>query len=337
MWRTSVGAVWVLVALSAPAIAQQQLQGPEVSAKAYEITDEYRLPKGAGTFRVEGSRLYDSWFLTTGSLEFEPGSELVFSENAVSRGNLFILAQSIVSLDPERPGRISFVRNVPQLPGDRGTAPAGEDKGGVEGETGGSGQNGESGQRGFMGVGGPNLTVVVEDLTTPLVVDLKGGAGGPGGKGQDGGRGGGGGYGNPASATMIGCKRGAGDGATGGRGGNGGVGGIGGSGGPGGTLTLITDTARYALTTAAVRLDVSGGEGGAPGNGGDSGRGGPGGRKGSPALPYCKDDGNNGNPGASGSGGPRGDSGATGSPGSYYAGSLSTADLTRVIRAESPP
>src|SRR5439155_31455 len=104
----------------------------------------------------------NSWFLSAERIVFEPNAKLVFSKDAVAaRGNLFILAREITSLDQEHPGQISWEKpSAPGAPGQPGSAAAGASNNQSEGAPGGRGADGQPGSTGERGHDAPSLTVI---------------------------------------------------------------------------------------------------------------------------------------------------------------------------------
>ena len=303
----------------------------ELNTKVYNV-ELLRLPPTEGVIQVTGDRVWESFFLSAERIEFEPGATLTFSSDAIAqRGNLYIMANEIVSLDQSNPGTITCAAEPLAVPPDRGSAPG---AGGYPGDerAGNPGAAGGVGNQGYSGADGPHLTMVVGTPTSPLIVELAGQPGGQGGRGETGGRGGVGGNGRQASQSAFDCKRGAGDGGQGGRGGDGGAGGTGGAGGDGGTFLLVTSEEELALASSLYRVRLAPGVGGASGAPGNPGPGGDGGRGGRENLPYCRGNGANGQPGQPGGFGSQGATGPAGQPGDYIIGGLSADDLAHVLQ-----
>lgn len=322
--------------IPAPAYAEDEaspaeLGEVELNTQVYNV-ESLRLPPTDGVERISGDRVWDSFFISAERIEFEPGATLTFSSDAIAqRGNLYIMANEIVSLDQSDPGTITWAANPLAVPPDRGNAAS---AGGYPGDErlGSPGASGGAGNRGYSGTDGPSLTMVVGNPTSPIIVELAGQPGGQGGRGETGGRGGVGGNGRSASQSAVDCKRGAGDGARGGTGGNGGSGGTGGTGGDGGTFVLVTSEDELALATTLLRVRLGQGVGGAGGVAGNPGPGGDGGRGGAQQLPYCRGNGANGQPGQPGGAGGQGATGTAGQPGDFIIGGLSTDDLAQVLQ-----
>lgn len=329
-----ISAAMLSLFLSTPGSTQEdpvELGDVELGTEVYNV-ESARLPATDGVLTVSGDRLWNSFFVSAERIEFEPGAKLIFSPDAIAqRGNLFILANEVVSQSEENPGTITWTASPLATPPDRGSAPS---AGGYPGDenTGNAGPAGGQGNKGYAGASAPTLTMVVGEPSSPVIVDLAGQAGGRGGKGEDGGRGGVGGNGRQGSQSAFDCKRGAGDGGRGGVGGTGGPGGPGGSGGNGGTFKLVTDKENLALASSLYRVRLSPGSGGPGGNPGDGGPGGDGGQGGKENLPYCRGNGANGQPGAPGQTGSAGGTGPQGQPGDYIVGGISTNDLQRVLQ-----
>lgn len=321
------------VVVTTSAYPQQQpknLDAPTLNTVIYNVS-ELRLPPPAGVLRISGERRWDGFFLSAEKIEFEPNSKLILTQRAMSqRGQVFILAKDVTSLSQEAPGIITWEEPPLGVPPDRGNAPGApggrpDDTGGVGGPT------GEPGHPGVRGNDGPVLTLVVGKISNPVVIDVSGQSGGQGGPGQIGGRGGTGGNGHPASQNCCNCNRGAGNGAAGGPGGRGGKGGPGGLGGNGGTLTLVTSSDNYPVATRLLRADLSPGNGGGGGQGGQGGPGGDGGSGGQESRPWCRGNGSQGGTGGRGGAGDPGEPGLQGRGGDFLVGSLSVADLDKVL------
>lgn len=323
-----------LVLSSSPIMAQEEpveIGQVEAGTEVYNV-ESLRPPPTNGVLKISGEKIWNSFLISAERIEFEPGSKLIFSSDAIAmRGNLFILSNEIVSLSEESPGTISWAAPPLSTPPDRGSAPS---AGGYPGDeqTGNPGPNGGSGNQGYPGASGPTLTMVIGKPSSPVVIDLSGQLGGYGGKGEDGGRGGVGGNGRQGSQGGFGCLSGAGDGGRGGPGGQGGPGGVGGTGGSGGTFKLITSQENLPLASSVFRVRLSPGQGGESGNPGNGGPGGDGGQGGKESLPYCRGNGSNGQPGAPGHTGSAGATGAPGQPGDYIIGGISVDDLKRVLQ-----
>ena len=295
-----------------------------------ELGESVKIAKDAGLlgadedFVVQGVKRFDGWFLKANRLVFEPGSQLIFSQEAQNRRNsFFVVAREIVIKDQNSPGLITWERGsspvVSDNPGQAGTGAHAQN----DDLPGGPGNPGQPGQPGHSGKDAPNLTVfVLSPPTSALTIDFKGQDGGKGGKGQKGGDGGNGAKGHPASAALVGCKRGAGNGGDGGSGGSGGIGGVGGRGGTGGSVMLVSLADRLPTITQHFRVLVTGGDGGVGGDGGNGGNGGQGGSGGQEARPNCVGDGSSGNPGAQGPNGPEGPKGIAGLEGDLFVGIL---------------
>ena len=307
------------------------LQPAEVASALHDIKAE-GLGPGSGGFVVDGTKLYNGWFLKTERLIFKSGGILSFSIQAQDKRNLFyVIAKEIVCEDSESPGTITWQpKPIGGAPAAGGQAPTGAHAT-VDDQGGGPGSNGAMGPQGYQGYSAPFITVVT--LSVPgsgPIVDFRGQDGDPGGMGQRGGDGGNGAKGHPASSGAFDCKNGAGNGGPGGPGGAGGQGGPGGTGGHGGTVTLISTPVLLPGLTAKFRSLLSGGQGGSGGPGGPGGNGGLGGPRGAPALPWCKDDGSPGGNGAAGPGGPTGNAGLVGNAGDLLVGAVSEEQFSTV-------
>lgn len=285
-------------------------------------------------FVVEGDTLFGAQLLTANELIFKPKGRLIFQDGSPNTaGHFFIVANKIVVEDPNSPGIITWQRNVPAAPADRGQASAGAGGSG-EGARGGDGAGGAPGATGLTGPSAPSLTVFTRNAGQGgLVVDFVGGQGGPGGVGQIGGNGGPGTRGSSArqarASGLFGatiwlpsCESGPGQGGAGGNGGSGGPGGLGGKGGNGGNVTLVSTPERIATLFQAVRVNMGAGDGGPGGSGGGAGQGGPGGSEGQLAN-FCNSAGRNGAAGGAGSGGPVGGKGEQGRSGQPFVSQLS--------------
>lgn len=329
IYATSLAASFAMT-LSAYAQQPRNLDAPTLNTVIYNVT-ELRLPVPTGVLRISGERRWDGFFLSAEKVEFEPNSKLIFTQRALSqRGQLFMLVKEVTSLSQEAPGLITWEEPQLGVPPDRGNAagaPGGrpDDTGGLGGPT------GDPGHPGARGGDGPVLTFVVGKMSSPLLIDVSGQSGGQGGPGQIGGRGGPGGRGHPASQNCCNCNRGAGNGGSGGPGGVGGKGGTGGLGGNGGTLTLVTSSDNYPVISRLVRADLSPGSGGSGGQGGQGGASGDGGPGGQEARPWCRGNGSQGGSGGRGGTGDAGDPGQPGRGGDFLVGSLSVADLDKVL------
>jgi hypothetical protein len=274
-------------------------------------------------YHVKGDTLFDSWYLRADKIVFDPGARLVFSRAALAqRRDVWVVTRELVS-DPASPGVISWEKDLPlSRAAANGEAPAGAN-GAADGGAGAPGQTGAKGDTGAIGENGPQLTLVVLQVTGgEVLVDFSGGTGGTGGQGMKGGSGGSGGIGESASQSASGCSREAGDGGAGGRGGAGGKGGDGGQGGTGGTIALFSKAESLSTLTPRFRLNISGGPGGAGGAAGVGGDGGSGGAGGARQLPRCKNSGRNGAAGLTGPSGAPGRIGTSGEPGDFAVGAL---------------
>lgn len=285
-------------------------------------------------FVVEGDTYFGAQLLTANELVFKPKARLIFQDGTPNTaGAFYIVASKIVVEDPNKPGIITWQRNTPIAPADRGQASSGA-SGSGEGASGGDGASGAPGATGLTGPSAPALTVFVRNAGHGgLVIDFSGGEGGPGGVGQIGGNGGPGARGSSARQArtsgpfnttiwLPSCESGPGQGGNGGNGGQGGPGGLGGKGGNGGNVTLVSTPDRIATLFQAVRVNMGGGEGGPGGPAGGPGQGGPGGPEGQLAN-FCNSAGRNGTPGSSGSSGPVGSKGEQGRAGQPFVSQLS--------------
>lgn len=140
---------------------------------------------------------------------------------------------------------------------------------------------------------GPNVTILINKLSSTVSIAQRGGTGGNGGDGAHGQQGGNGGKGGDGTTCGAYKPDGA-KGGTGGAGGGGGASGSGGNAGSGGQLSV-----HYSPETASNRVIASnsssyGGRKGHPGSGGSGGMGGAGGDRGG-------SQGGNGSKGAGGS------------------------------------
>jgi len=315
-----------------PADAQTPLSPPEAQNRLVEAA-QARPAVIVGDFRVEGQRVYNAPVLAARRVIFAAGSSLIFSQQVLTtRRNLFVFAQEIVSENAEQPGTVTWEQTAPASPPPLGSAPAGADNGGREGQTGGAGQHGRPGGPGEAGSPGPDLTIVALKINPTLKINVSGGPGGLGGVGENGGRGGGGGYGRPASQNAFNCRHGANDGAPGGSGGNGGPGGAGGTGGAGGVFTLVTPSDQVPVITRVLQVNLGAGTPGQGGAGGSGGQGGPGGAGGAQSLPFCRGNGAQGGAGASGANAGFGPVGNQGAAGTYFVGGLSPDDLNKLLQ-----
>lgn len=285
-----------------------------------------------GTFTVDGNRIYSSPVLAASRIVFKPGATLTFSSEILQqRHELFIFADEIVTMDPEKPGTITWQKPVAGKTADLDSAAPGTDNATTENLPGGNGANGRRGIDGTAGERAPNVTIVTAKLGPTLVVDLIGGDAAGGGKGESGGQGGQGGHGNPASQGLYQCRKGAGRGDTGGNGGAGGLGGTGGAGGNGGVFTLVVPVDSIAPLSRVMQVNLGAGKPGAPGAGGGKGGIGTGGPGGADARPYCSGEGPQGNSGAAGAAGDKGEPGKTGSAGSYFIGGMTPSDVDKIL------
>lgn len=299
------------------------LQPADVIPKLQEIKTTTP-PAAPGDYIVDGTRLFDGWFLKSERIVFKRGATLVFSKQAQdARRNFFIVTREIVTEDPGAPGTITWQQPpVPGAPASGGQAPTGAHAPGDD-RPGSPGQQGAHGPLGYAGNASPSITLTV--LIVPSsgpAIDLRGQKAGQGGQGQRGGDGGNGGKGHPATCSMFDCRNGAGDGGSGGTGGPGGRGGDGGKGGAGAAFTLLAPADKLQSFSQRFRVLVSGGDGGEPGTGGPGGNGGRGGDRGAKCLPYCKDDGRDGATGGPGAAGGSGTNGSTGIAGDFFVGSI---------------
>lgn len=285
-------------------------------------------------FVVEGDTYFGAQLLATNELIFKPKARLIFQDGTPNTsGSFYIVANKIVVEDPNKPGIITWQRNIPAAPADRGQAPAGPGGSG-EGARGGDGASGAPGATGLTGPSAPALTVFTRNAGQGgLVADFSGGEGGPGGVGQIGGNSGAGTRGSSARQSrtpgpfnttiwLPSCESGPGQGGNGGNGGIGGPGGLGGKGGNGGNVTLVSTPERIATLFQAVRVNMGGGDGGPGGLGGGGGQGGPGGSEGQLAS-FCNSAGRNGVAGSSGSSGAVGGKGEQGRAGQPFVSHLS--------------
>ena len=301
------------------------LQPADLPPKLQEMSE--LPPASPGDYVVDGTRMFDGWFLKSERIVFKRGSTLMFTKQAQdARRNFFIVTREIVVEDAGAPGTITWQQPpLSGTPASGGQAPTGTHAPGDD-QAGGPGRPGAQGPAGYAGNASPSITLTV--LTVPSsgpAIDLRGQKGCQGGQGQKGGDGGNGGKGHPATSTAIECRNGAGDGGSGGSGGPGGRGGEGGQGGSGGAFTLLAPAEKLQSFSQRFRVLVSGGEGGEPGAGGPGGNGGRGGDRGAKALPWCKDDGRDGATGGVGAPGGTGTNGPAGIAGDFFVGSI-TAD-----------
>jgi hypothetical protein len=147
------------------------------------------------------------------------------------------------------------------------------------GHAGQAGSDGVHGTGGEVGLGGPMVTVFIEELSGDgeLVFDARGAPGTPGQNGGNGGDGGEGGAADHASCRFgSDLYRFLSEGGPGGSAGAGGNGGRGGTGGKGGTIAYTRSAVPF-LRDQRLRFLVSGGSGGEGGIGGLAGKRGNGG------------------------------------------------------------
>lgn len=292
-------------------------------------------------FVIDGERVVENWLIAAKEIVFEPGSKLVFSENARRlRDEFFLVAQKIVVNGQEKPPVITWQKPTLNAPTGRGQAATGS-RGAGAGAHGTPGAPGAQGSNGFDGIDAPSLTIMARGISgSTFVVDLSGAVGGPGGAGQTGGDGGNGATGRNAANervklpfgghTAVGCARGPGHGGNGGNGGAGGTGGTGGLGGRGGDVTIVSEEDAIPTFSQLMRIDLSGGQGGPggqPGKGGKPGAGGPEG----PRTSWCSPAGRNGHGGAAGQAGSAGAKGNAGQAGDFYVGRLSQSQFAKLF------
>lgn len=287
------------------------------------ITDKDRL----SGVQIDKIVYYDSNLIFSNSISFSEGSTLFFSDNAISDGYIYIVAND---LSISGNASITWGRrdgDAP-MPPPRGKAPSGTLGRGF-GEAGGPGMVGQSGNVGYPGRSAPTLILVVTKIEGgKLSIDLKGENGGQGGTGESGGDGGPGGVGIPGSHSLIDCKQVGGPGGKGGDGGQGGNGGVGGRGGNGGDVFLLDFDKSAKDHFEISNPGGSGGPGGQPGAGGNPGSSGRGGQE---ARPFCSggSPGFRGTPGLPGAEGPAGDNGL---PGRYFTTEMPLSMVQRLFQ-----
>jgi hypothetical protein len=309
----------------------QQIQTPEIQGLLERARESTSLGLSA-IYEVKGETLFSYGVLAANEIVFEPGSSLLFSEEALAKAKeVFIIAQSVRVLG-DQPATVTWVRvERDRVPPPRGKASPGALMG-PDGADGLPGAEGEPGNVGFPGTSAPAIHVLIGRVSGPgLLVDVRGQAGGPGGKGQSGGDGGAGRSGSRAIRATFNCVKTAGRGGNGGPGGRGGPGGTGGSGGNGGSVLIVSTERGLKPALEFFKVTAEPGTGGPGGPGGDGGAGGKGGRKGEISPPFCTKSAADGTDGDNGADGPPGDPGASGLAGQFLYSALTDDQWKRVL------
>lgn len=314
-------------------------QTPPKELSEASVLNEAQTIKQAGLlklskpFEVVGVTRFDGWFVVADKVIFKPGSQLVFSRQALqNRRNFFIVANELISEDANSPGLITYEQPpVDTSPAKSGQGPSGAG-GTSDGASGQPGFRGDTGTPGIKGFVAPAITITVMKVSgSGPAVDFRGGPGGVGGQGQRGGDGGAGRQGSPASQSMFDCKAGGGRGGNGGPGGMGGTGGVGGNGGDGGSVTIIGPAELLPSLSQKFRVLVSGGQQGKGGDPGPGGNGGGAGAGGQEAKPYCGG-GSGGSGGGPGAPGMQGDWGTRGTDGDFFVGVITPALFDQISK-----
>jgi hypothetical protein len=99
----------ILAPMAGAQVASKKIISEAETLNTLHTIKEADLLKTSEPVTIDGTKLFDGWFIVTDKLIFKSGAKLIFSRQAQdARRIFFIVAKEIVSEDASSPGLISY-------------------------------------------------------------------------------------------------------------------------------------------------------------------------------------------------------------------------------------